>query len=150
MASAKPSKAAQEPMKALAGITPAQRGNIIDELDQRWCAHALNNLQRAEEATAAGKSFDARNFTWAAGVSTDKVFAIREIPTDTVRHLHAHRVDMGPMLDKLAAASRVLAHHDRRGYLPHEQGKLALQARPVGPVIQAHPSRQETGGTDRP
>jgi hypothetical protein len=144
MASVKPSRTAQD-IKALAGMSPAQRGNIIDELDQRWCAHALNNLQRAEEATAAGKSFDARNFTWAAGVSTDKVFAIREIPTDTVRHLHAHRVDLAPMLDKLAAASRVLDVHARKGYLSHEQGKLALQARPVGPVIPAQVPRQESG-----
>ena len=105
-------------IKELTGATPAQRANIVDELDQRWCSAALDFSQRAQESAQAGKSFDARNWTWAAGVATDKVFAIREIPTQTVAHLHEHRVSLPDVMDKLAAAGRILTQHRARGFQP--------------------------------
>lgn len=103
-------------LSALAEVTQEQRRNIVEELDQRWCKHALTNLQRADEATASGKSFDARNYTWIAGVATDKVFAIREIPTQIVANIHEHRHDMSGVMDKLASAARVLNTHRNKGY----------------------------------
>jgi hypothetical protein len=104
--------------KALQGVTPEQHRQAIDLLDQRWCAHAFNSLQRAEEALADGRSHDAKNYTWSAGVSTDKVFAIREIPSSVVSNIHTVRVDIGDVLSKLQVASKVLAAHQQKGYQP--------------------------------
>ena len=126
-------------MALLRGITTEQRRNVIDELDQRWCAHAFDSMQRAAEAAAAGKSFDARNWTWAAGVATDKVFAIREIPTQVVANLHEHRIHLPEIMDKLAAASRVLSVHQRKGF----QQVSALPSLP-SPATRSHPVKTET------
>ena len=109
-------KPSPQVISALAEITKEQRSNIVEELDKRWCTHALTNLQRAEEATSNGKSFDARNYTWIAGVATDKVFAIREIPTQIVSNIHEHRHSLSGVMDKLAAAAKVLNTHRNKGY----------------------------------
>lgn len=126
-------RGAQAQLAELKAITTDERNNVVGELDKRWCDHALHNLQRAREATEAGKSFDARNYTWAAGVSTDKVFAIREIPTQIVANLHAHRVNLSSILDKFASASRVLSVHQRKGFQP-----------PSAPVTHSLPLPRET------
>jgi len=129
-------RGASEQVAALKGITAEQRKNVIEELDQRWCAHALDNLQRAQESAAAGKSFDARNWTWAAGVATDKVFAIREIPTQIVSNVHEHRHDISQVMDKLAVAARVLNTHRSKGYVKNVTPALA-----PAPVLNPHPSQ---------
>lgn len=127
-------RGAGEQLAALKGITADERSNIVGELDKRWCAHAMDNLQRAQEAAAAGKSFDARNWTWAAGVATDKVFAIREIPTHIVSNIHEHRVDLSGVMDKLAGAARVLDEHRKRGYQPI----LARVTQPLPQQAETH------------
>ncbi len=114
--SLKAPKGATAQLAALKRITADERRNVVEELDQRWCAQAFNFLQRAEESTEAGKSFDARNWTWAAGVATDKVFAIREIPTQIVANLHEHRHDLSGIADKLLVAAKVLETHRKRGF----------------------------------
>ena len=82
MANVKPPRGALAVLATLPGITPEQRRNVIEELDQRGGAHAFDSMQRAHEATAAGKSFDARNWTWAAGVATDKNGLIGDVADD--------------------------------------------------------------------
>ena len=135
-------RGAQAQLSALKGITADERNDVVRELDQRWCAHAFDNLQRAREATEAGKSFDARNWTWAAGVATDKVFAIREIPTHVVSNIHEHRHDISLVMDKLASAARVLDQHRRKGFAPvHTLPVVAtnIVALPVVPVTSSQP-----------
>lgn len=104
------------PLAALAGISPSERKDVIEHLDEKWCAQAFDNLQRAHEAIEAGRSHDARNYIWNAGVSTDKVFAIREIPTHVVSNIHEYRISVGDTLNKLHIASQVLAKHQMKGY----------------------------------
>ena len=133
----KPSKAASAQLAALKGITADERNNVVALLDERWCAHAFDNLQRAREAAEAGKSFDARNWTWAAGVATDKVFAIREIPTHIVSNIHEHRHDLTQVMDKLASAARVLDAHRRKGFQSVSAHSVQV------PVISALSSAQK-------
>lgn len=132
-------RGAQVQLAALKGITADERSNVVKELDQRWVDHAFDNLQRAREATQAGKSFDARNWTWAAGVATDKVFAIREIPTHVVSNIHEHRVDLTHVMDKLASAARVLTQHRARGFQPVSASSPAQV-----PVTRSLAQRAET------
>lgn len=128
-----------EVFQALREITQDERKNIVEELDQRWCRHALTNLQRADEATTAGKSFDARNFTWIAGVATDKVFAIREIPTQIVANIHEHRHDMSLVMDKLASAARVLNTHRNKGYSNTSAQGMSSELVPVARIVPDSP-----------
>mgnify|MGYP001566962313 CR=1 FL=1 len=117
---------------ALRGITPDQRRNVVEELDQRWSEAAFDFLQRAKEATEAGKSFDARNWVWAGGVATDKTFLCRALPTQIVANLHEHRVDLSGILDKFRVATQVLSVHQRKGYA---SALVSDVHKPLVPVI---------------
>ena len=102
--------AGQMVMKALPlhPVAPERILNVLPELEREWSARALELQQRAQEAADRGDHFAAQRWTWCAGVATDKTLLLKGRPTEITGHLHAHRHDLGDVMDKLASAARRL------------------------------------------
>lgn len=101
-----------------------------DELVAGWQQSALGVLDEIElrrrEGTLTPR--DWKDLTIAGGVSTEKALLAAGQPTEIVANMHAHRHDVSPLMDKLAAAARVLVTHQRRDRVKITQSPAADDA----------------------
>ena len=82
--------------------TPAQIGAVTDVLEHRWSYNALAIQDRLTEAVDLGLASDAQKWAIAGGISTEKVLLLKGRPTEITGHIHAHRHELAPLMDKLA------------------------------------------------
>ena len=93
---------AVSPTTHLKPPTPAQIGAVTDVLEHRWSHNALAIQDRLTEAVDLGLASDAQKWAIAGGISTEKVLLLKGRPTEITGHIHAHRHELGPLMDKLA------------------------------------------------
>ena len=91
------------PLQPVSGETVA---NILPVLEERWSKAAIQCHQRALEAAETGNYNAANRWIWCAGVATDKVNALKGRPAEIIGHVHAHRHELMPLMDKLSTALR--------------------------------------------
>ena len=82
--------------------TPAQIGAVTDVLEHRWSYNALAIQDRLTEAVELGHAADAQKWAISGGISTEKVLLLKGRPTEITGHIHAHRHELAPLMDKLA------------------------------------------------
>ena len=87
-----------------------RRLTIVDreELVSMWQQSALGALDEIELRRREGTLTpqDWKNLSVAGAVSTEKTFLAAGQPTEIVANLHAHRHDLGPLMDRLQATLR--------------------------------------------
>jgi len=98
--------------------TEEQVKGVIGELDQRWSRSTLKALDRLDQAIDGDNGLAAKYWATVSGIGTDKILPIRGMPTTIVSNIHEFRADIGPLMDKLAGAARVLQQHVKKGYKP--------------------------------
>lgn len=108
-------------VKPLAHVSSEAIQQVLPALDERWSRNALGVQQRFSEAIERDDASAAQKWAIAAGISTEKVLLMRGRPTEIVANLHAHRHELGDVMDKLATAARVLSVHERKGYRQHRE-----------------------------
>ncbi len=86
--------------------TPAQITGVTDVLEHRWASNALMVQDRYTQAIERDDHNAASKWALAGAISTDKILVLKGRPTDIVGHVHAHRHDLGDVMDKLARAVR--------------------------------------------
>ncbi len=96
----------QQP-KPLAHVAPEALTGVLSGLEDKWSRNALGVQQRFGEAIARDDAQAAQKWAIAAGISTEKVLLMKGRPTEIVANLHAHRHELGDVMDKLAIAARV-------------------------------------------
>lgn len=92
--------------RAKENLTEFQR----QELLTGWQQSALGTLDEIELRRRAGTLTprDWKDLTIAGGVSTEKVLLISGQPTSITANLHAVRVDLLPLMDKLMGVKRTI------------------------------------------
>lgn len=105
------------PLKPVLPPTQTQIDNIIPELTDRWARTTLMALERAEQAIKEGNGLQAKYWGTFGGIGTDKIMPLKGMPTHVVSNIHLHRVDLGPLLDRMAISARVVERHYKKGYL---------------------------------
>ena len=103
--------------KPLLAPTRDEITTVLDGLEHKWSSNALGVQQRFTEAIARDDASSAQRWAVAGGISTEKVLLMKGRPTEIVANLHAHRIDLAPLMDKLAASARILDQHKGKGYL---------------------------------
>ncbi len=111
-------KKGKEGVNFLPAPTAEKVANVIPELTDKWSRTTLMALHRLEEAIAGDDGLGAKYWATAAGIGTDKIMPLKGMPTQIVSNLHAHRHEIGDVMDKLAVAARVLTRHEQKGYRP--------------------------------
>ena len=86
--------------------TQAQIATVTDGLEYKWSHNALAIQDRLTQAVELGQAADAQKWAIAGGISTEKVLLLKGRPTEITGHVHAHRHDIGPLMDRLAHALR--------------------------------------------
>ena len=95
-------------LPALRPPTQAQITAVTDGLEYKWSHNALAIQDRLTQAIELGNASDAQRWAVAGGISTEKVLLLKGRPMEITGHLHAHRHDLGAVMDKLALAARTL------------------------------------------
>ena len=99
-------------LPALKPPTQAQIATVTDGLEYKWSHNALAIQDRLTQAVELGQAADAQKWAIAGGISTEKVLLLKGRPTEITGHFHAHRHELGPLMDRLAAIVRpVLSPH---------------------------------------
>ena len=101
----------QKPKPSLPAIkppTPAQIATVTDVLEHKWSSNALSIQDRLTQAIDAGDASSAQRWAISGGISTEKVLLLKGRPTEIIANLHAHRHELGPLMEKLAIAARSL------------------------------------------
>ena len=91
---------------ALRPPTQAQIATVTDGLEYKWSHNALAIQDRLTQAVEYGDASAAQKWAIAGGISTEKVLLMKGRPTELVGHVHAHRHELGDVMDKLARALR--------------------------------------------
>ena len=91
------------PKGGLTALSVADKASVMPALEDRWTQNAFYCQQRLSEALERNDHNAGKAWAWAGGVSTDKVIKLKEGPTAPIVHLHAHRHELGPLFDRLAA-----------------------------------------------
>jgi hypothetical protein len=104
------------PAQPVAKPTSDEVAGVLGGLEHRWSVNALGVQQRFAEAIDRDDAASAQKWAIAAGISTEKVLLMKGRPTEIVANLHAHRHELGAVMDKLASAARVVSVHQRKGY----------------------------------
>ena len=86
--------------------TTAQIANVTDVLEHRWSSNAIMVQDRYTQAIERDDHNAASKWALAGAISTDKILVLKGRPTDIVGHVHAHRHDLGDVMEKLASALR--------------------------------------------
>lgn len=89
--------------------TPAQIETVTDVLEYRWASNAIMVQDRYTQAIERDDHNAASKWALAGAISTDKILVLKGRPTEITGHLHAHRHDIGPLMNKLASALRPVA-----------------------------------------
>lgn len=111
-------KKGKDGVSFLPAPTAEKVANVIPELTDKWSRTTLMALERLEQAIADGDGLGSKYWATAAGIGTDKIMPLKGMPTQIVSNLHAHRHEIGDVMDKLAIAARVLTRHEQKGYRP--------------------------------
>ena len=100
-------RVARDGARILAQLEPIPSTYGLPEIENVWRDRFFHFQQRAHEATEQGDHNAAQRWTWCSGVSNDKLVALKDRPTNgVVTHLHLHRHELGPALDRLASVMR--------------------------------------------
>lgn len=91
---------------ALRPPTQAQIATVTDGLEYKWSHNALAIQDRLTQAVEYGDASAAQKWAIAGGISTEKVLLMKGRPTELVGHIHAHRHDLGDVMEKLSRALR--------------------------------------------
>ncbi len=86
--------------------TPAQIATVTDGLEYKWSSNALAIQDRLTQAVECGHAADAQKWAIAGGISTEKVLLLKGRPTELIAHVHAHRHELGSVIEKMARALR--------------------------------------------
>jgi len=97
-------------------VAPEALSNVLGELEHKWSHNALTAQERLTQAIDRDDALNAERWAKTAGISTEKTLLMKGRPTEIVANLHAHRHEIGDVMDKLAVAARVLSNHRRKGY----------------------------------
>ena len=82
--------------------------HVLPELERSWSENALLTQQRIQQALERNDHNAAKAFAITGGVCTDKILAIKNGPAAPAIHLHAHRYELGGLMDRLAVAAKAL------------------------------------------
>lgn len=93
-------------LPALRPPTQAQIATVTDGLEYKWSHNALAIQDRLTQAVELGQAADAQKWAIAGGISTEKVLLLKGRPTEITGHFHAHRHELGPLMDRLAQLVR--------------------------------------------
>jgi len=116
-----------EPVKAsTVYISPAQQKAVLSGLEEKWAHNALAVQERLTQAIDRDDDRAVKNWSVAAGISTEKVLLMKGRPTEIVANVHAHRHELSDVMDKLAKAARVVTTHQRKGYMASDRGPAPL------------------------
>ena len=99
-------------LPALRPPTQSQIATVTDGLEYKWSHNSLAIQDRLTQAVELGNAGDAQKWAIAGGISTEKVLLLKGRPTEITGHLHAHRHELGPLMDRLAIALRPVARLD--------------------------------------
>ena len=100
-------RVAREGAAVIAALEPIPSTYGLPEVENVWRDRLFQFHQRSKEALERGDHNAAQRWTWCAGVATDKLTGLKDRPTNgVVTHLHLHRHEIGPALDRLAAIMR--------------------------------------------
>ena len=95
-----------EQLPALRPPTQSQIATVTDGLEYKWSHNALAIQDRLTQAVELGHASDAQKWAIAGGISTEKVLLLKGRPTEITGHMHAHRHEIGPLMDRLVSALR--------------------------------------------
>ena len=87
--------------------TVAQIESVTDVLEHRWSSNALMVQDRYTQSIERDDHNAAAKWALAGAISTDKILVLKGRPTEIVGHVHAHRHDIGSLMDRLARVVRV-------------------------------------------
>src|SRR3990167_5067156 len=122
-------------MKANNALTRAPLLNLSKPRDKRGLQHidrddlvaswqqvaygALDEIElRQREGTLT--PIDGKDLAIRGGIATEKALLAAGQPTEIVANVHAHRHEIGPLMDRLAQAARVLSVRAKEpATLPH-------------------------------
>ena len=95
-----------EPAQRLPAPTPAQIASVTDVLEHRWSSNALMMQDRLTQAIERDDHNAVAKWSLGGAIATDKILVLQGRPTAYVGHVHAHRHELGPIMEKIASALR--------------------------------------------
>lgn len=110
--------------RPLAGLEVIDRDGLTAAWQQRAFA-ALDEMElRQREGTLTPR--DSKDLAIAGGICTEKALLAAGQPTEIVANLHAHRHELGPLMDRLAQVMRVSPMVRPAVNLPSYQGRTDM------------------------
>jgi hypothetical protein len=82
--------------------------DVKRELLNLWATNAKSLQQCMVESIGERNNQATKNWAIAAGIATEKTLLLDGQPTQLVAHMHAHRHDLGQIIDKLTSVARQL------------------------------------------
>lgn len=121
-------RVARDGAAIIAALEPVPITYGLPEVETVWRDRLFQFHQRSREALERGDHNAAQRWTWCAGVATDKLTNLKDRPTaGVVTHLHLHRHELSPALDRLASIMRGPAPVVERVVHSHSVGSKSIQ-----------------------